>query len=165
MGIQDRDYTHERTKNNTHTRKNQIHNLKNKKLKNFLSEITVENLTFIIIGLGALLLTWKIIDAKIEENQIINITNETIKKLDKAIEEDNKKMLHFINSSNQEITNNLLKFNQTITNPNNFNPIKRQSITPTPYITYTPITPKQTTRSEICTTNIDTKERKCRFIN
>lgn len=156
MGIQDRDYTRNRK---------QVNDIKNKKLKDIIENMTIGNLVFIVIGLSLFLITWKTIETKIEENQIINIADETIKRLDKAIEEDNKKMLQFINSSNREITNDLLKFNQTIVNANKFDPIKRQSITPTPSIIYAPITQKQTTRSEICTTNIDTKERKCRFIN
>jgi len=156
MGLQDRDYMQKR---------NQIQNLKNKNLKEFISEITVGNLIIIIIGFTILLITWKTIESKIEENQLNNIANNAKRILDEEIEKDNKKMLEFVENSNKEMTNDLLKFNQAIINASKFEPIRKQSITPTPTITYAPITQKQTTRSEICTTNIDTKEKKCKFIN
>lgn len=145
MGIQDRDYMRNRK---------QVNDIRNKKLKDVIENMTIGNLVFIVIGLSLILITWKTIETKIEENKLANIANNAIKRLNKAVEEDNKKMLEFVENSNK-----------TIVNANKFEPIRRQGITPTPSIIYAPITQKQTTRSEICTTNIDTKERKCKFIN
>ncbi|EGW22271.1 hypothetical protein Mettu_1077 [Methylobacter tundripaludum SV96] len=81
----------------------QVNDIKNKKLKDVIENMTIGNAISILAILLTLLIIWKATTAKIEEIQLKNIANEASKYIDKEREKEEKMMQHFINQSNEDI--------------------------------------------------------------